>query len=287
MRSNDIKRYTKSTKSIEGWFSSSAAYLFGWIDEIQKRHSITGNLFEIGCHHGKSAQLLGRMTDTETERLSVCDLFGQQAGNVSRSGCGDLATFELNMQPVKARGVDYQVFQKNSTQLTKSEIGHDYRFFHVDGGHNPDEALADLRLAAQCLCADGVIVLDDPFRTEWPGVTEALIRFLDEHDDFESLLVGCNKIIITQKCAIDIYASVLENKVEQKKASFGFPWKIKILPFHNSNLRILYIPDYREKKTFGNLIRRMYYSTPLPYRHDKKQSYSALDTDVESKGSTV
>jgi len=201
MRSSEVKHHTKTLKSIDGWFSNDAALLFGWIDDIQKRNLVTGDLFEIGCHHGKSAQLLGHMALPATEQLAVCDLFGLQSDNVSKSGCGDLEVFLGNMRPVKELGISCKVFQKNSAELKPQEIGTNYRFFHIDGGHNPDEALADLRLAAACLGEKGVIALDDPFRTEWPGVTEALIRFLDEYDEFEAMLVGCNKILLTRKTA--------------------------------------------------------------------------------------
>lgn len=40
------------------------------------------------------------------------------------------------------------VHQKNSTNLSVGEIGNDYRFFHIDGGHDCEETLSDLRLAA-------------------------------------------------------------------------------------------------------------------------------------------
>ena len=32
--------------------------LFAWIDEMQRRNGIAGDIFEIGCHHGKSSALL-------------------------------------------------------------------------------------------------------------------------------------------------------------------------------------------------------------------------------------
>lgn len=283
MRSVDIGRYLKTSNKIEGWFSRDAARLFGWIDEIQKSDGVEGDLFEIGCHHGKSAQLLGAMVRPESESLAVCDLFGLQSDNVSRSGNGDREIFEDNMQPVRDLGVSYKIFQKNSMVLDAAEIGGGYRFFHVDGGHNPDEALADLKLAANSLCEKGVIALDDPFRTEWPGVTEGLIRFLDEYPDFEAILVGCNKVLVTKKVASAIYLNELERQTAQDSVGFGYPWKIKSLPFHQNNLRILYIPDYRQKKTLGNLARRLYYATP--FSKSARGQYSIAKPELSGKSS--
>jgi len=285
MQSVDVSRYLKSSSKIEGWFSSDAARLFGWIDEIQKAEGVIGNLFEIGCHHGKSTQLLGAMARAESESLSVCDLFGLQTDNVSRSGHGDKEIFERNMQPVRELGVKYTIFQKNSLTLTGSEIGDSYRFFHVDGGHNPDEALADLKLAANSLCEKGVIALDDPFRTEWPGVTEGLIRFLDEYSDFEAIMVGCNKILLTRSSASAVYLNELEKQTAQDAFGFGYPWKIKSMPFHQANLRVLYIPDYRQTKTLGNLVRRLYYATPLSKGARSRGRFSTVETDLRGKSS--
>jgi len=284
MRSVGVNRYLKSSRNIDGWFSKDAARLFAWVDEIQKTNGITGNLFEIGCHHGKSARLLGAMARPASESLSVCDLFGLQSDNVSRSGHGDRDIFESNMQPVRDLGVNYDIFQKNSLALEPSEIGENYRFFHIDGGHNPDEALADLTLAAKCLGDDGVIALDDPFRIEWPGVTEALLRFLDENPDFESLMVGCNKILLTRRNVSGIYLNEFGRQGAQDLAGFGYPWKIKSMPFHQSSLRILYIPDYRQKKSFGNLVRKIYYATPLS-KSARAGNYTVVRTDVSGKSS--
>ena len=55
----------------------------------------------------------------------------------------------------------------------------DYWFFHIDGGHNPDEALHDLHLAASSTITQAAIVIDDPLTPVWPGVAEAIFRFLD------------------------------------------------------------------------------------------------------------
>jgi len=156
------KLLSKQSKAIPGWFSTDASMLFAWIDEIQKRNNIEGDCFEIGCHHGKSAVLLASMVKPGKEKLAVCDLFGMQSDNVSRSGNGDLDAFNRNMQPIRDSGVGINIFQKNSATLTASEIGQTYRIFHVDGGHNPDEALIDLRLAAECTIESGAIILDDP-----------------------------------------------------------------------------------------------------------------------------
>ncbi len=57
------------------------------------------------------------------EALGVCDLFGEQVGNVSRSGAGDRAEFNSNMRRFGKAHDRLQVFAKPSSQLSPDEIG--------------------------------------------------------------------------------------------------------------------------------------------------------------------
>jgi hypothetical protein len=198
MKPQAVRKITRRSRRVEGWFTSDAAGLFGLIDELQKEADVCGDLFEIGAHHGKSAVLLGAMARSG-DTVGVCDVFGRQDANVSSSGAGDRAIFEGNMRQI-APAAELAVYEKLSSVLTAEEIGGAgrYRFFHIDGGHFVEEALADLRLAAEVLHEHGVIVLDDPFHPDWPGVTEAAVRFLQEHDEYAAIALGFNKLVFTR-----------------------------------------------------------------------------------------
>jgi len=272
MKPAKARQVTRQLKSIPGWFSPQASMLFAWIDEIQKRNNIEGDCFEIGCHHGKSAVLLASIVEPGKEKLAVCDLFGMQSDNVSRSGNGDLAAFNHNMQPLRDKGVGIDIFQKNSAALTAAEIGRTYRIFHVDGGHNPDEALTDLRLAANCTIESGAIVLDDPFRMEWPGVTEALVRFLDERPEFQAIMTGFNKLVLIREKWSGIYLAALDSSNQRDTFGFGYPWRVKEMPFHRTVLRVFYVPDYLQRKSIGNLARWVYNKSDLLAGTRKKRA---------------
>jgi glycosyltransferase involved in cell wall biosynthesis len=195
MRSTNVRRITRQSRHIHGWFSPDAAGLFGLIDELQHEAGVRGDLFEIGVHHGKSAVMLGAMA-REGEILGVCDVFGDQGANVSLSGLGNRATFDGNLRRI-APTSNVTVHEKRSSELTPEELGGPYRFFHVDGGHLAEDALGDLRLAAEVLHDCGVIVLDDPFRPDWPGVTEAALQFMQERKDYAPIALGFNKLALT------------------------------------------------------------------------------------------
>ena len=78
MTPSDALAIAKQTKRLHGWLSPEGTMLFAWIDDIQKQAGITGDLFEIGVHHAKSAALLGRMARPDREVFGVCDIFEDQ-----------------------------------------------------------------------------------------------------------------------------------------------------------------------------------------------------------------
>jgi hypothetical protein len=251
-----------SARRVEGWFTFEAAMLFAWIDAIQRREDVAGDLFEIGVHHGRSAAMLAAMAREGGGSLGACDLFGRQEGNASRSGEGRRDVFERNLQAV-VPGTALRVFECSSAELTAERIGTHHRFFHVDGGHNPDEALSDLRLAAATTSERGVIAVDDPFKPEWPGVTEAVLRFLLEDDRFRALAVGFNKLLVVRREAVDTYARPLDDRAERIAFFILYPWQMKKLPFAGAPLRIFYVPSYRSRHSLRTKAIRFLESSPL------------------------
>jgi hypothetical protein len=252
-------------RRIQGWFSFEAALLFAWIDEVQRQERISGDLFEIGVHHGRSAILLSHLLD-DSECLGVCDLFGEQINNASGSGSGNRAQFDANMRRLGAPQAKVRVFSKRSALLSADEVGAGVRFFHVDGGHNADEALADLQLAAACTGRNGAIVVDDPFRIEWPGVTEAVVRFLDGAADYSAVAVGFNKLLVTHVDAVDIYARRFDEARSRMEYGLGYPWALKTLPFLGRPLRIFHMPSRVNQTSLRSRVEQLHRTRPWARR---------------------
>lgn len=236
MKSIKTAHGIKSMNNVHGWFRNEAALLIAMLDEFQKSRDITGNIFEIGVHHGRSSIFFSHLLSAN-ESLNVCDLFSNE-GNVSSSGSGDELIYKANMDKF-GKNKPNQIFKCFSSELTPARISDDYRFFHIDGGHNPDEALGDLELAATTTHKEGVIIVDDPFRDEWPGVTEAILIFLQKHQEFEAFAVGFNKIFLCRKETALNYRRWMENNLPNY--GFIFPYENKILPFANSQIFIVFI----------------------------------------------
>ena len=238
-----VRQLFKRSRRIEGWFSKQAASMFCIVDAVQAREGVTGDLFEIGVHHGRSSVLMAGLL-RDGERLGVCDLFGDQGQNISGSGEGDRAVFEYNIGAYLPPD-RLTIFQQYSTSLSPADLGARVRIFHVDGGHDADTALADLRLGAETLAEGGVIVLDDPLRPEWPGVTEAALRFLDERPGMHAFAIGFNKLLFCEDGYVASYRDALLDRDATAGLGLGFPYAVKRAGFGGKELAIFYVPKYR------------------------------------------
>lgn len=197
---------------VEGWLSDGAIGLFALLDEIQKSNAVHGDLFEIGCHHGKSAIVLALLAERERERLSVCDVFDNQSHNVSRSGRGNRDVFLGNLQSVFGETAFVRILERRSQDLSAAETGADHRLFHIDGGHTVEEVRADLELAAACIGERGAIVCDDALHPGWPTVAEAIFGFLFAQEGaILPVAVGFNKMVLVPAGSRDMYADWLES----------------------------------------------------------------------------
>jgi hypothetical protein len=245
MHPAEARQIARRSRRIRGWFSPEAAALFALLDDVQRSSGTEGDLFEIGTHHGKSAVLLCAMA-RPSESVGVCDLFGEQSLNASASGSGDRSVFERNIGRLVPGFGRLRVFERSSARLSADDVGPGQRFFHVDGGHLAEEALGDLRLGAQVLHDHGVIVVDDPFRPEWPGVTEAILRFLEEQPAHVPLVMGFNKLVLVRRDARRAYAEALAAPERVWSYFDRTVYRSKTLPLAGEPVTILSIPTYRQ-----------------------------------------
>jgi len=260
----EARRLFQKVKRIQGWFSAEAAYLFALLDAIQKENGIGGDIFEIGTHHGRSAVFLAGMLARPGESLRVCDIFGNQSENTSHSGSGNYEAFRTNMRSAFGECSFLRVFPMLSARLSQDLIGTSYRLFHIDGGHLASECLADLELAADCTVPRGVIVLDDAFRPDWPGVTEALFAFLTTHrDSFVPLVAGFNKLALVRPSSRDLYLRSLMTTcwafIPQE------PFALKNVELLGHELRVFHLPTYKSPTSLrSRLYSLLMRGSPLP-----------------------
>ncbi len=250
-------RLMKKTRSIEGWLSVEAGLLFAWLNDFQRSAGVTGNIFEIGVHHGKSSILLGNFLLPDKEWLGACDIFEQQSHNVSHSGSGCRSLFDANIQRWLACPEQVKVYTSPSEQLEPESIGPNHRLFHIDGGHDKEEALHDLRLAASTTIEEGLIVIDDCFRHEWPEVTEAIIAFLQEAPEIVPVVAAFNKLVLARRDTATKLASLLLDLESRIERGLGFPWHVKTVRFHQSPMVVFHQPPATMAPTPRNLMLKL------------------------------
>jgi hypothetical protein len=83
---------------VEGWgINARLIDIFVELDKLQKELNISGNLVEIGVHHGKTLILLG-LLKRDNESVVGIDLFeDKQELNLDRSGSGSFDALKTNL----------------------------------------------------------------------------------------------------------------------------------------------------------------------------------------------
>ena len=195
-----FKKYEALFPQVEGWLMWEAVQVLAFLNAAQVAEGIKGNLAEIGAYQGKLSLAMATFLDPAAESLLVIDIFDAQHLNTSRSGVGaTMAAFIQNFLKLDPAPDYVRVFRKRSDALKPAELGQNIRFFSVDGGHSCEETCHDLELAAQTLHPCGMIVLDDYFNTNWPGVEAGVSAYFQAHTDLVPLLAFFNKFIFVRR----------------------------------------------------------------------------------------
>ncbi|MCW2785110.1 MAG: hypothetical protein JWP74_1627 [Marmoricola sp.] len=197
---------------VTGFLQSEVLDVLAALDRAQAGLGVSGSVAEIGVHHGKL--FLGlHLLRKHGESSVAIDLFGDQELNIDSSGNGDLAKFRANVA-LWASDEGLVVHQGDSTALTTDALlglaGSGIRFFSVDGGHTAEIVHSDMRLADATLVDGGVVVADDVFNQQWPGVATGTLRYLDDGAGLAPFAIGFNKVFFTQPEFCERYRTALE-----------------------------------------------------------------------------
>jgi len=201
MTKNALQSYVqRGHKAVDGWLDPAAIDIIATISRQQAAIGISGGIVEIGIHHGRLFILLHLLRQAG-ERSAAYDLFELQDENVDGSGLGDKSIFLGNLQTHGCDLASIVVKTRNSLAMTADEVRADagpVRMFSVDGGHTADITASDLALAEASLCPGGIVILDDYFNPEWPGVSEGAARYLGSRSStLVPVAIGGNKFIFS------------------------------------------------------------------------------------------
>lgn len=217
-QTNLFEEYIKGgIQKVEGWLDPDAISIITKLAQAQNEFDIKGHVGEIGVHHGKLFILLYLLTNKGENAIAI-DIFEKQHLNVDQSGKGDLEQFLQNLETFAKDKEKLKIISSDSTQVSsddiKNSVGGELRLFSVDGGHTPEIARSDLRLASKSICEGGVIVLDDCFNGLFPGVSEGANQFFiyDNDRGIVPFAIGthdANKVFFTTSSYADKYIEYL------------------------------------------------------------------------------
>jgi hypothetical protein len=106
----------------------------------------------------------------------------------------------MNFYEVSRR---FQLF-KNYEGLSSDVNGLKFASIHIDGEHTERAVKRDLEFAQENICDDGLIIVDDLFHPDFPGIPSAVYNFL-RTEDFASFLITDKKMFICRKRCYEMY----------------------------------------------------------------------------------
>lgn len=189
-------------RQVEGWLGDGALGMTMAISQHQIALGMKGAVGEIGVHHGRFLIALALLKQP-TEKVIAIDVFEDQHLNVDWSGSGSREILLLNLQKFGVMMNDIVIHKADSLQMSSSQLlglsEQYFRLFSVDGGHQVANVLNDIGIVTDVLAPKGVIILDDFFNPDWPGVNEGFFQFMAHSSSLAPFCYGDNKIFLCQK----------------------------------------------------------------------------------------
>lgn len=211
----DIYRWT-GHRVVAGWLAPEVLDILAALDSVQRSASVSGAVAEIGVHHGRLFIGLNLLQHKDEPSVAI-DVFGEQDLNIDQSGKGDLAVFQRNVQRWSS-AENVVVHQGDSTQLQASELRDlargDIRLFSVDGGHTDSIVFSDMNLAEATIAPGGIVIADDVFNQDWPGVSTGTLRYMERGGKLVPFAIGFNKVFFATANYSQIYRDVLRREFE-------------------------------------------------------------------------
>lgn len=171
------KSFRTKLERISGWLHLQAAEFTLYL--LNSR--IQGNVLELGVFHGKYLALLYGATAKYKSQVLGVDLFVGSA-NVNES-------IQLVKESIRiACGDDERlcILYANTMSLKREDVlkllSEPITFISVDAGHEADNLLNDITLAAELLAPGGIVAVDDAFNHSTPGAIEGTCRYFSERN---------------------------------------------------------------------------------------------------------
>jgi len=231
---------------IKGFLHPIDAMIFSDLLDFQMSQGISGSVAEIGVFYGRSFALLASAIADDETALGI-----------------DLYDIDGQLEYVNRTLNDEGVLQKctlhvgSSMDIQPSEISRQVgpvRFFSVDGGHERPFVEYDSMLALDALSSDGIIAFDDFFNSQYPDVTLAVVKFLEDHADVSPFCITKNKLYVCRRAQYETYLTFMKTAplwAHSEREYFSFMGHAMVHPTQSVINRAIY--QTLSTKGFGRL----------------------------------
>jgi hypothetical protein len=175
-----VAAYLLALDTVPGSFPLLDGRVLLALDQVQRARDISGDLFEIGTAHGRSAILLGYLARPPTERLTVCDVFEHKESIDAESmpivnhWYADVTEQAFLQEYERFHEVPPDVIVGLSGDIDAGEQAGTCRMVHVDGGHRHDIVRQDIATARTLLGPGGLVAFGRMGAPDAPGVALAV-----------------------------------------------------------------------------------------------------------------
>ena len=207
---------------VSGWLEPEVLTILAVLDSAQRSKNVSGAVAEIGVHHGKLFIGLS-LLQQDTEHSVAIDVFGDQELNIDKSGKGNLAAFRRNVERWSSLAA-VEIHQGDSTKLLADNLRElargNIRLFSVDGGHTDSIVFSDMNLAEATLAQGGIVIADDIFNQQWPGVSTGTLRYMSQGGQLVPFAIGFNKVYFSLPEHAEFYRDKLRSHFENRFLEF-------------------------------------------------------------------
>lgn len=232
-----LKKYMLDFEYINGAFDKNFVGVLDLINKYQIKNQIFGNLAEIGVYQGKSFIPIYLLAN-EGEYVLAIDCFDNQEFNYDFSGyASNYDKFIKNLLKYSSGNLEkLKILKCDSSEKTSSDYvsscgGTKFRIFSIDGCHSSKVTYIDLKNAFLSLIDGGIIIVDDYFNKDWPGVSEGVANFMIENNELRPFFIGWNKVIFAHINYVNYYLNLFRQYPGLVKESILF--NSKVLIFNN------------------------------------------------------
>lgn len=217
---DEIAKYFETRFSeVEGWVQPAALTVLQAVNACCQSARIGGGACEIGVHHGRF--FIALLACIESGQSVAIDVFEDQFLNIDRSGKGSEGQFVSNLKRFGRNPDSVQCIKADSLGINAAQLAriwadtNGFRLFSVDGGHTATHALNDILIAQELVRNGGIVIVDDIFHPEWPGVTEAVYRYYASiNAKLAPLCVAGGKLFMTSFSYHEAYLAQISKSLQ-------------------------------------------------------------------------